>query len=118
LKFINRNIFHYLKTSNFLIEMELSVVNVASKKRYKTIVDGFTAYIEYIKPQNKIYLTNTEMPKSMEGKGIGSAPILKALDNLDLQNLTMASLCPFKALYFNKHPKWKKLAMKGVNIEQ
>lgn len=63
--------------------MNLNLVDVASKKRYEAIIDGSTAYIEYIKAQDKIYLTHTEVPRSMEGKGIGSALVLKVLKDIE-----------------------------------
>jgi predicted GNAT family acetyltransferase len=96
--------------------MNLNLVDVASKKRYEAIIDGSTAYIEYIKAQDKIYLTHTEVPKSMEGKGIGSALVLKVLEDIEKKNLTLIPLCPFVALYLKRHPEWKKLVMKGINI--
>jgi hypothetical protein len=96
--------------------MELNLVDVASKKRYEAAVDDTTAYIEYIKAKDKIYLTHTEVPKSMEGKGIGSTLVLKVLEDIERQNLTLVPLCPFVALYLKRHPEWKKLVMKGINI--
>ncbi|TDS18946.1 hypothetical protein DFQ03_0659 [Maribacter caenipelagi] len=96
--------------------MNLNLVDVALKKRYEAIIDGSTAYIEYIKAQDKIYLTHTEVPKSMEGKGIGSALVLKVLEDIEKKNLALIPLCPFVALYLKRHPEWKKLVMKGINI--
>jgi hypothetical protein len=96
--------------------MNLNLVDNASKKRYEALVDGSTALIEYIKAQDKIYLTHTEVPTALEGKGIGSALVLKVLKDIERQNLTLVPLCPFVALYLKRHPEWKKLVMKGINI--
>jgi hypothetical protein len=96
--------------------MNLNLVDVESKKRYEVAIDDSIAYIEYIKAQDKIYLTHTEVPKYLEGKGIGSALVLKVLEDIERQNLTLIPLCPFVALYLKRHPEWKKLVMKGINI--
>ncbi len=96
--------------------MDLNLVDNASEKRYEAFVDGSTARIEYIKAQDKIYLTHTEVPTALEGKGFGSALVLKVLEDIERQNLTLVPLCPFVALYLKKHPEWKKLVMKGINI--
>ena len=59
--------------------MELEVKDNPKNKRYEANVDGEFAIIEYIKAKDTIYLTHTEVPKSMEGKGIGSKLVIAAL---------------------------------------
>ncbi|KAA2218944.1 GNAT family N-acetyltransferase [Maribacter flavus] len=97
--------------------MVLNVTDNPDKKRYEVSVEGSTAFVEYIKAKDKIYLTHTEVPTALEGKGIGSSLVLKVLEDLERQNLTLVPLCPFVAMYLKKHPEWKKLVMKGINIE-
>tara|TARA_R110002126_G_scaffold233935_1_gene378051 strand:- start:126 stop:428 length:303 start_codon:yes stop_codon:yes gene_type:complete len=97
--------------------MDFNLVDNESKKRYEANFDVYPVYIEYIKAQDKIYLTHTEVPKSMEGKGVGSALILKVLEKIEKQNLILIPLCPFVALYLKRHPEWKKLVLKGINID-
>ena len=46
------------------------------KKQYELHVGNLTPKIEYIKNKNgEIYLTHTEVPSALEGKGIGSADV-------------------------------------------
>ena len=97
--------------------MDLIVTDNPDKKRYEVTVDGSTAFIEYIKAKDKIYLTHTEVPTTLEGKGIGSTLVLKVLEDIERKDLTLVPLCPFVAMYLKKHPEWKKLVMKGINIE-
>lgn len=96
--------------------MDINLADNASEKRYEALLDGSTARVEYIKAQNKIYLTHTEVPSALEGKGIGSALVHKVLEDIDRQNLILIPLCPFVALYLKRHPELKKLVMKGINI--
>lgn len=97
--------------------MELNLVNVKSKKRYEVLIDDSIAFIDYIIAKEKIHLTHTEVPKSMAGKGIGSALVLKVLEDIERQNLILVPLCPFVASYIKRHPEWNKLVLKGSNVE-
>ncbi len=85
-------------------------------KQYEMQVEGGLVRIEYIRAQDKIYLTHTEVPKSLEGKGYGSQIIKMALEDIDEKDLTLIPMCPFVAGYIKKHPEWKKLVLKGINI--
>lgn len=97
--------------------MDIKLIDNASEKRYEATIEAVTARIEYIKAQDKIYLTHTEVPKALEGKGVGSALVAQVLEDIDRQGLTLVPLCPFVALYLKRHPEWKRLVMKGINIE-
>ncbi|WP_430817545.1 N-acetyltransferase [Carboxylicivirga sp. RSCT41] len=86
------------------------------KKRYELQLEGKTAFIEYIKAKGTIYLTHTEVPAELEGKGVGSRMLLQALVDIKQKDLTLVPLCPFVAGYLKKHPAWKELVLKGINI--
>jgi hypothetical protein len=99
------------------MSIALDVQDNPSAKQYEAHIESATARIEYIKTKDKIYLTHTEVPQALEGKGIGSALVLKVLEDIEDKGLTLVPLCPFVALYLKRHPEWKKLVMKGINIE-
>ena len=99
------------------MSITLDVRDNPSAKQYEAKVEGATARIEYIKTKDKIYLTHTEVPRALEGKGVGSALVLKTLEDIEEKELTLVPLCPFVALYLKRHPEWKRLVMKGINIE-
>ena len=88
----------------------------SERKRYEMQIEGKTAFIDYIIAQNNIYLTHTEVPPDLEGRGIGSRMILQALVDIKKKGLTLVPLCPFVAGYLKKHPHWKDLVLKGINI--
>ncbi|HIV60158.1 MAG TPA: N-acetyltransferase, partial [Candidatus Alistipes pullistercoris] len=64
----------------------------------------------------EIYLTHTEVPSALEGKGVGSSLVRLALEDIERQQLRLVPLCPFVAGYVQKHPEWKRLVMEGINI--
>lgn len=96
--------------------MEHSLFDNQEKKQYEFHVDGFVPKIEYLIAQDKIYLTHTEVPTELEGKGIGTALIKKALEDIKQKDLTLVPMCPFVAMYIKRNPEWKSLVLKGINI--
>ncbi|MBT8186282.1 MAG: N-acetyltransferase, partial [Croceitalea sp.] len=62
------------------------------------------------------FLTHTEVPIGLEGRGIGSELIRQVLEDIQLKNMILVPLCPFVAGYIKKHPEWKALVLKGINI--
>ena len=93
------------------------LIDNEEEKQYEFHIDGRIPRIEYIKAKGKIFLTHTEVPKALEGKGIGSAIIKAALEDIEKKDLTLIPLCVFVAAYIKKHPEWKKLVLHGINIE-
>lgn len=89
------------------------------KKRFEMQVEGHIAFIEYILTNdNVMFLTHTEVPKELGGKGIGSAIVEKALNYIKDKNYTLAPLCPFVAKYIVKHPDWQSILAKGYNVSK
>ena len=85
--------------------------------QYEFRIGDLIPRIEYIKTKNgEIYLTHTEVPYALEGKGVGSSLVRLALEDIERQQLRLVPLCPFVAGYVQKHPEWKRLVMEGVNI--
>ena len=97
--------------------MEYQLTDNKEAKQYEFHIDGEVPRIEYILAQNQIYLTHTEVPQSLSGKGIGAALVKAALDDIDARGLTLVPLCPFVALYLKRNPEYKRLVMRGINIE-
>ena len=98
--------------------MEYDLIDNEARKQYEIHVDNYIPRIEYIKAKgDKIYLTNTEVPPQLEGKGIGNALVKQVLEDIKIKGLTLMPLCPFVAMYIKRHPEWKSLVLKGINIE-
>jgi uncharacterized protein len=87
------------------------------KKRFELEVEDKTAFIEFIlSNENIIFLTHTEVPIGLEGKGAGSAIVSKTLDYIKEKGYTLAPLCPFVAAYVKRHPERKEILAKGYNV--
>lgn len=87
------------------------------KKRFELEVEGHTAFIEFIiDKDNVMYLTHTEVPNALGGKGVGKSIVEKTLNYIKDNGYTLAPLCPFVAAYLKRNPDWKPILAKGYNI--
>lgn len=87
----------------------------ADKKRFEWNVEGKIAFIDYIlNNQGEIFLTHTEVPQELEGKGIGSKLVKSVLDYIKEENWTLYPTCPFVASYIKKHEEYQPLVKKGL----
>ncbi len=84
----------------------LLVKDLGGKKRFQLGEAEETPFIEFIQNnQNIIFLTHTEVPRALEGNGLGSMIVSKTLEHIRNQGSKMAPLCPFVAAYLKKHPE-------------
>lgn len=99
------------------MENSYEIYDNEGEKQYELKIGSDIARIEYIKTKNDIYLTHTEVPKEMEGRGLASKLVLYALKDIKEKGLKLVPLCPFVAGYLKKHPEWRALVLKGINIK-
>lgn len=96
---------------------DYQLIDNAEKKQYEFHIGNLIPRIEYIKTRTgEIYLTHTEVPLQLEGKGIGAALVKKSLEDIERQGLALVPQCPFVAGYIVRHPEWKRIVMKGIDI--
>jgi predicted GNAT family acetyltransferase len=99
------------------MDLNYTLTDNEEAKQYEFNIDGLIPRIEYIKSGNQIYLTHTEVPLELEGKGIAKKLVKKVLEDIEQKNLLIIPLCPFVASYIKRNPEWIKLVFKGVKIE-
>jgi predicted GNAT family acetyltransferase len=88
-----------------------------TNKRFELDIDGHIAFIETIlNKDNIMFLTHTEVPPSLEGKGVGSRIVKNALVYIEEHGYTLAPLCPFVAKYLRIHPEWQRLLANGYKV--
>lgn len=87
-----------------LDKLELINNGSGSKKQFELHIDGHVATMEYMISNTQIiYLTHTEVPKELEGQGVGSTLVSKVLEIVKISGMKMAPLCPFLAVYLKRH---------------
>ena len=89
--------------------MELKVIDNKVRNRFELVLDGSIAFIEYKRKGEVIYLTHTEVPKVLEGKGVASAMVQQVFEHIQSEGLKLVALCPFISAYLKRHPEWNEL---------
>ena len=96
---------------------DYELIDNTENHQYEFHIGKLVPKIEYIKSKNgEIYLTHTEVPVQLEGKGVGSQLVEKVLKDIERQELRLVPLCPFVAGYIKKHPDWRRIVMTGLNV--
>lgn len=49
----------------------MKITNNKNKNRFEVEIDGYSAFLEYIPRQNHIVIFDIEIPKFLEGQGVG-----------------------------------------------
>jgi predicted GNAT family acetyltransferase len=89
--------------------MTNAVRDNAERHRFELDADGHIAFSEYTRDGATLTIKHTEVPKELNGKGIGSALVRGLLDIVRAQGLKVVPLCPFVAGYIAKHPEYADL---------
>ncbi|MEG1021475.1 MAG: GNAT family N-acetyltransferase [Myroides sp.] len=94
----------------------LNVVKNDENNRFELTVDGFTAFIDFIKENdNVIKLIHTESPPELAGRGVATALIEKTLIYLEENNYKLIPLCPLVFAYIKRHLEWKRIVDESFN---
>jgi hypothetical protein len=85
------------------------VRNNTAKHRYELEAEGHIAAAYYALSGDIVTFTHTEVPKELEGKGIGSKLVKGALDQVRASGLKVVAQCPFVKGYIGKHAEYADL---------
>ncbi|HZP68968.1 MAG TPA: GNAT family N-acetyltransferase [Pseudolabrys sp.] len=77
--------------------------------RFELDTDGHIAFSNYKRSDGLLTILHTEVPKALEGRGIGSALIRGVLDAARAQGLKVNPVCPFAKAYVERHPEYADL---------
>lgn len=76
----------------------------AAAHRFELETDGRLAIAVYRLDGGTMTLTHTEVPRELEGRGIGGRLVRGALDAARERGLAVLPLCSFVAHYMRAHP--------------
>ncbi len=87
-----------------------NLIKNTATMQYEYHIDGDVALVEYIKtPEGEVYLTHTEVPTNLQGRGIASELIREVLEDIKKEGLQVVPVCPFVSAYINRHPEWRQM---------
>jgi hypothetical protein len=84
--------------------MDVTVIDVPERTRYEARVDGeLAAFVDYIPTDELLAFTHTEVLPAFEGKGVGSALVRDALDDVRARQRSVLAVCPFVSGWMARH---------------
>lgn len=89
--------------------MEPVVRDNAEFHRFEVGTGTEVAVLKYMRSQGVITLVHTEVPESMQGRGVGATLAHFALETAQREGLKVKVVCPFVKKYVEKHPEYKSL---------
>ncbi len=95
---------------------DLPLVNNEMSRQFELVVNGIKSKIEYELQKNRMSLLHTEVPEALEGHGVGTAIVEKTLQYIEDNHLKLVPWCPFVKSYVKRHPEWKRVLARGIQI--
>jgi predicted GNAT family acetyltransferase len=90
---------------------EYQILLNSDELRIETTVEDRLSKIDYQLDGGRIYYYHTEVPPELGGRGIASSMAKFALDYAREQGLGVVPLCPFVAVYIQRHPEYQALVV-------
>lgn len=78
------------------------------RKQFKLEIDKFIAVVDYESKEDKIYLTHSEVPYHLQGKGYGKELIEKTFEYIDQHNIKAVAVCSYIKRVKTKNERWNK----------
>jgi uncharacterized protein len=89
--------------------MSNNVRDNTERHRFELDADNHVAFSNYKRSDGLLTILHTEVPKELEGRGIGSALVRGLLDLARAQGLKVRAVCPFVQAYLDRHPEYSDL---------
>ena len=86
-----------------------SVRNDTATSRYELEVDGHVAFIQYARSGDVLRLVHTEVPPELGGRGVGTALVRGALEDIRRQGQKIVVMCAFVRGFMLKNPDFNDL---------
>ncbi len=82
--------------------MERKIIHKEDLRRFITVEDGITGYIEYELFEGEMDLTHTIVPKAIGGRGIAADLVKFALEYAKERGLKVKPTCSYVKAYMDK----------------
>jgi len=89
--------------------MNVQVLHDPAKQRFEATVDGHLCVADYRLRDGVMWMTHTEVPRAVEGRGIAAEIVRAALAWAEAQGHPVRPACAYVASYMRRHPETAKL---------
>jgi len=80
-----------------------------ARRRFEAVVDGHLAIAQYRLHDAAIEFTHTEVPRPLQGRGVGAALARAGLAHARAAGLAVIPTCPFFETFIRRHPEYRDL---------
>jgi predicted GNAT family acetyltransferase len=80
-----------------------------ARNRFELPTEAGLAIANYRRDDTTITITHTEVPRAVEGRGIGSALVKGMLDRIRQEGRKVVPLCSFVRSYIGRHREYRDL---------
>ena len=96
---------------------EITFDHDEERETFEAIIGEERALLEYrSNKEGKFFITHTEVPPALQGKGIASILVKHVFDYIRENNMRMIPVCPYVKSYLKKHPEEMDLVASGIRI--
>ena len=88
-------------------DQQIAVIDNPAEQQFEAHVDGRVALVSYIRNGNTVILTHTEVPKELQGRGLGTVLARGALDQAKRAGWNVVVKCPFITKFIERHPEYR-----------
>ena len=89
--------------------MDNPIQHDAKARRFNTVVDGVTGYVEYELAGDVMTITHTIVPPAIGGRGIAAALMKAALEHARNQGFKVDPECSYADAWIRRHPEYEDL---------
>lgn len=97
------------KWLNKLIPSRIPLIHDQNNNRFTLNINGELAKVDYQLRDGKMYLTHSEVPYNLRGKGIGKLLVEKTFEHLKTENLKAIAVCTYIKAIATRNDKWKSI---------
>lgn len=97
------------KWLNKLVPSSLEIQHDTNKRRFLLELNGEMAHVDYQLKNDKMYLTHSEVPYHLRGKGIGKVLVEKTFEKLTEEGYKAIAICSFIKIVAKRSEKWNKI---------
>jgi len=83
--------------------MERVIIHNQKIRRFETVEDGITGYVEYEEYSGGLEITHTIVPKQIGGRGVAADLVKFVLDYAVKNNLKIVPTCSYVKIYIERH---------------
>lgn len=85
----------------------MEIIHDKDRHTFKTVIDGYTAYVKYRIDGDKLDIIHTLVPPPIEGKGIASALVRHTYDYAVEKGLKPYATCSYAVTWLLRHKEYK-----------